>query len=868
VFSGTCGHPLRRTFACLGDPVNLAARLMSKAGPGQTLATDEVVAGTGDWFSWDELEPMPLKGKRDPVAAFSLAGARERTVRRHERYPLPMVGRERELAHIHERHRAALGGTRNVVGIMADAGLGKSRLVVEVVRKLRVAGHRVVFGESQAFGTNTSYLTWQEPWRTIFGLDDGLERTQIVRVEQALAAIDPRYVRRTPLLGSLLGLGIPDNEVTASFDPKLRKASLESLLADVMRDEAGRRPLVIVLEDCHWIDEASLDLFEVLVRDTAGLPVLFLTAYRPEIPTAVAERLRALPDFDQIVLQELTPEALERVIVAKIHQQYGADAEPARAVVDLIVERSQGNPFYMEELVNFFRRRDADIADIDSVGAVDLPESLESLVLSRIDALQAPPRRTLKVASVVGREFEAPTLPAVYPDLGTQTEVGEALDLLRHADLVTRSREDDDSWIFRHAVTREVAYRSMPFAQRATLHEAAGAYFESRDRAGLNLDLLAHHYWHGENLDKKVEYQRRAGDAAQAAYSNAAAITYFERLASLVDGEERRSALLKLGEVLELVGSWERAEAVEREALALAEASDDPTAVAWCEVALAEVARKQGRYDEAAERLGRAGECFATSHDRAGEGRVLHLQGTLAAQHGDLDAAKSRYERSLEARQELGDLAGMAAVLSNLGVVAEYSGELEDSRRFHERALEARTSIGDRWAIAVSNTNLGMIAVLQQRFTEARDLFDAAMRLNSEVGDTWMVAVSHNNLGNAYRGLGEVETARQHYAASAEAYLAYGDRWAAAFLLEDVAVLAAAQRHPVEALELLGAADRLREEIDVPRSDSLEEDLHQRVVEPGRTLAEDVSTAARKRGRGMDLEAALAAAIACCRGSG
>jgi tetratricopeptide (TPR) repeat protein len=288
-------------------------------------------------------------------------------------------------------------------------------------------------------------------------------------------------------------------------------------------------------------------------------------------------------------------------------------------------------------------------------------------------------------------------------------------------------------------------------------------------------------------------------------------------------------------------------------------------AIAWCEVALAEVTRKQGRYDEAADLLVAAVGRFEEGDHRPGMGRVHHLAGTLAAQRGDLDAARSAYEQSLALRRDLEDLPGAAAVLSNLGVVAEYSGDLEGSRDYHKQALEARTAIGDRWAIAVSNTNLGMIAVLQDRFAEARDLFDTAMRLNTEVGDSWMVAVSHNNLGNAYRGLGETQAARDHYVSSAEAYLAYGDRWASAFLLEDIAMLAAVENQPVKALEMLGAADRIREEIDSPRSEALDADLRRRIDERSAGLDADTITTAIARGREWDLERALTAAIACCR---
>jgi predicted ATPase len=726
-----------------------------------------------------------------------------------------------------------------------------------------------VFGESQAFGTNTSYLAWREPWHTLFGLA-GLPATeQVERVERALSAIDSRLAHRAPLLSTLLGIDIPDNAITGSFDPKLRKASLESLLAAVLRAEVERRPLVIVLEDCHWIDQASLDLLEVLVRESADLPLLVIAAYRAEIDDEVRDRLQRLSTYEELELQELTADDMARVIAAKLQQQFGVAVEAAPEVIDLVADRGHGNPFYIEELINFLKRREVDITDSAVLADLDIPESLQALVLRRVDALDAWPRRTLKVASVIGREFESPMLPGVYPDLGSQPEVAGHLDVLGEADLVARSRGDDESWLFRHAVTREVAYEGIPFNLRSGLHEAAGAYLENQGPQAVefNIDLLAHHYWHSDNLAKKTEYLRRAGGAAQAAYANAAAIEYYERLAGIVDEAEKAEVLLKLGEVLELVGEWERAEAVEGEALALARDYGETAVVGWCQTALAEVARKQGRYDEAAELLESAATVFGELGEEAGKGRVLHLAGTVSAQRGDLETAMARYQESLVIRERLNDQAGLASLLSNLGVVAEYSGDFAEARRCHLRALQARTEVGDRWAIAVSNTNLGMIAVLQYQFDEARNLFDEAMRLNEEVGDAWMVAVSHNNLGNAHRGLGDAAAARAHYAASAEAYRAYGDRWAAAFLLEDVAVLAAKDSQAVLAVELLGAADQMREEIDTPRADALDADLQHKVIDSDATLSAASRLAARERGRAWGFDPALGKAIAYCLGT-
>ena len=399
-----------------------------------------------------------------------------------------------------------------------------------------------------------------------------------------------------------------------------------------------------------------------------------------------------------------------------------------------------------------------------------------ALSLDQVDLLAAmisprvaeAPRRALKVASVVGRVFRVPTLSGVYPELGGVIEIADHLAMLTTADLVHPEIEAEQSYVFKHAITQEVAYESMPFAFRSALHERAGAFIERTEAGAIDrhLDLLAHHYSHSENVAKKREYLGRAGDAAQAVYANAVAIDYFERLAPLVDGKDRVELLLKLGKVVELVGDWKRAEEVDTQALTLAVSLDDVKWRASCDTALAEVARKQGRFDEALERLARAARGFETMGDESGVGLVKHLAGTVAAQRGDYPKAVENYEASLVIRERIGDKVSMGSLLSNLGIIAEYRGDYETSRSLHDRALQLRTDIGDRRGIGNSTTNLGMIAVLQKQFAEARDWFRKSMLLNREVGDAWMVALCDHNLANATRGLGEHDAARSHYAAS------------------------------------------------------------------------------------------------------
>jgi len=206
----------------------------------------------------------------------------------------------------------------------------------------------------------------------------------------------------------------------------------------------------------------------------------------------------------------------------------------------------------------------------------------------------------------------------------------------------------------------------------------------------------------------------------------------------------------------------------------------------------------------------------------------------------------------------------MGSLLSNLGVIAEYRADFDESRAYHERALVLRREIGDRQAIAVSMNNLGMIAVLQKRFQEARDWFAQSMLLSREVGDAWMVAIGHNNLGNATRGLGDYAAARKHYAESLRAYREYNDRWALAFLVEDIAVLAALSADAPAALELLGAADALREAIGSPRAISLEHEIALYIDLAASGISHDERQALLATGRARDLDAALDLALAQC----
>ena len=826
--SGTYGHAMRRTFVCLGDAVNLSARLMSAAPAGSIFVTREVRDSAGDTFIWQALPEMRVKGKSALITPFELKGSLARASRRKTRFQLPLVGRVEELSLLASRHAESLRAHGHVVGISAEAGMGKSRLLAEFVRNVRRGGRLVAFGECEAFGTKTAYFVWREVWRRLLGLDDDVsEEEQVEALVARLAAIDPALVARAPLLDDVLGLSMPDSDLTRSFDAKLRKSSLEDLLVTCLRARAREEPLVIALEDCHWIDELSLGLLEVLARRSVSLPVLFVVAYRPASETGGGLGLERLPAFSELVLDRMDPDDIAEIVRTKLGQLAGADADASPALIDLVTARSDGNPFYVEELLAFIASQDIDTSDPGTLERVQLPESLQSLVLSRIDAAPEEPRRTMKVASVVGRSFEAPLLPGAYEELGTLNTVHRHLQALRDRDLVALDREADDAWLFVHGMTQEVAYESLPFAMRSLLHGRVGGYIERSQAADLErwVPLLAHHYWRSDLEDKRREYLRKAAEQAQTSYANEAAMVYLDRLVPLIDGVERVDVMLMLAKVLQLTGNLARAESLLGDARASAIALADGSRIARCDHGLAETARRLGRFDDAAEHLRQALEQFTAVGDRAGTADVYHLGGTIANQQGDHVMARERYLRSLEIREELGDQAGVANLLTNLGIVATGSGELDEARSYLERAAAIYRGLGDRRGSSIAATNLAWASMIANEPDAGRRYSEQALALAIEIGDRFNIAIGHNNLGNALRQLGKTGPAGEEYAAAVAGYQELEDRWGFAFLLEDVALLAAASGQGEDAFRLIGAADTLRGEIRAPREESLEHEI-------------------------------------------
>jgi predicted ATPase/class 3 adenylate cyclase len=860
LLSGSYGHPERRVFTCLGDVCNLAARLMSAAEPGGTLATAEIRRAAGADFEWATGRELRVKGKAEPVAAAPLLARVEQQSARPT-HGTVYLGRDRELATIEELGRATADGHGRLVAVTGPPGTGKSRLLAEAGARLRELGVRTRHGAPRSYGAPVPYDVWRDIARDAWHLPSTGSIADIEqRLTDVLAAADPALLPRLPLLGPLAGVTIPDTELTATFDAKLRKTSLEALIVDVLEASASRGPVAFLVDAAEHLDELSWDLLEAIARAVHRLPVLVVIAHRDSSSTA--ERLAALPQMDGIALGPLD-DATSRQLVAELLRA-GSGASPAQVLVDRIAEVGAGNAFHLEELVNHVLSSGGDPTS-DAAAEFGLPASVQSLQLARIDALPETPRRTVKVSSVVGQRFDVATVAGSYPVLGPPQEVSEHVAQVVRAALVTEADEERNH-AFRSLVTRQVAYETLTFRARAELHDRVGTWLEHNTAGGEEaiVDVLAYHARNGTDPERARRYLLRAGIAAQERYANEAAADYYTAALPLVPDEERAELLGRLGKVQEVRGQWQEAEQTYQQAAALCEARGDAAGLARARTSLAEVARKQGRFADAEALLDLAQQTFAALDDRPGLAEVLHLRGTLASQQSHYAAARESYLASMTIRRELGDDAKVGALLSNLGVVAEQDGDSATARTLTLEALEVRQRVGDKWAIAVSRNNLGMIALLQEAWAGALEHVEESMRLANEVGDMWVVAVNQHNLGIAQRGLGDVAAAGTAYLAALQAYVDYDDRWSLVQLYEDVAYLALDVDEAAVALRLVGAADALRRELDAPRPPApaqlLEAALASATEASGSRLADE-----RAAGERLELPAVLDLVREVCR---
>jgi class 3 adenylate cyclase/tetratricopeptide (TPR) repeat protein len=561
IFCGSVGNDTRREYTIIGNAVNLSARLMGAAGNQFTLIDKHGIPILCDRATHDsakeviEFESLPLqqvKGRVEPVAVFHPLEVKKSVIRPKTE----LIGRQEEKTMIaNALQELTRGSVHQTIILQGEAGIGKSRLFEDLVRQAETLRVKMYSSGGDAIEKTSAYRAWRPIFNKILNIEEVLANAELTeqdhrliqaRVVEKLMEVDPDLVRYAPLMDVILPIPTPDNELTSAMSGEIRAGNTRELLTRLLNDEAVQAPLLIVMEDLHWFDSASWALLADVQQKVR--PVLLALNTRP-LSDPVPVQFKQITDTPGVRVVKLEAMLLDDV-ESLVCQRLGVKSIPPM-IGRLIREKSEGHPFFAEELA--YALREAGILIIEDQECriysrfmnfedLTLPDTLQAAITNRIDSLDPSQQLTLKVASVIGRIFAFRVLQAVHPIESDRPALHDYMDTLTRLSLtLVESEAPDLAYIFKHAVTQEVAYNLMLYSQRRQLHQAVAEWIEQSNQKNLELfyTLLAHHWTQAAEtpdtarnthaIRKAVEYLEKAGEQAMENYANAEAIHFFDQ---------------------------------------------------------------------------------------------------------------------------------------------------------------------------------------------------------------------------------------------------------------------------------------------------------------------------------------------------
>ncbi len=536
-FGGPVGNARRRDFAVLGQHVNVAARLMLAAGDDGVLCDVATHDDAPARLAFERLAAFVLKGMATPTDVYRVRTP-DAVVERRE----PIIGRADELASATEMLDALIDGRGSLVVLEGEPGIGKSRLADEIMARARERRIRTLAGAAEEIEEATPYHAWRPVVEHVVGLEGTRDRA--ARSERVVgylrdADVDPGLA---PLLSPILSLDLPDSEVTGRLAGAVRGDNTRDVLVRALARAAAGAPLVVLLEDVHWLDSASWSLLQRVHAELTG--IMLVVTRRPAGAQDVDPLASAPGEVLTLRLGGLSAEDA----VALACQRTGA-SRIANPVATLIQDRAEGNPLFIEQLTYALRDSGRIVVEgglvrattqAGGVGSAIIPDTVQRVIVSRLDQLPPGEAMTIKVASVIGNRFALSTLRGIYPIPVEEGELDRHLaSLTRLALIAPVPGLSDPTYAFRHVIAQEIAYDLMVSAQAQTLHAALAHWTEERFADDLRpfLAFLAHHWRRAGDAVRAIAYLERAGAEAIATFSNEEAIASLEEALRIADTE-------------------------------------------------------------------------------------------------------------------------------------------------------------------------------------------------------------------------------------------------------------------------------------------------------------------------------------------
>lgn len=535
VIVGSIGDDLRMDYTAVGDTTNLASRIESMAKPGTCLVSKLTYKLIRDFFECESLGKRAVKGKKEPQEIFELIKSSKvdtRIAASEAKGLTRFVGRKNSMAALMGAYEKARSGSGQVVGVIGDAGVGKSRLLLEF--KNQLLQHEIICLEGRClpFGSAMAYTPILDILRSYFEIKEGDQKDLIKKnMAEKILKVDRNLEYVLPPFHDLLSLGVED-EAYQKLEPMQKREKAFEAIRDLLIHESQNRPIIIVVEDLHWIDKTTEAFLGYLIEWLANSRALLVLLYRPEYTHPWGSKSY----YNRIGLDQLTPKSSAELI-----QTILREGEPVSELRELILQRAAGNPLYMEEFTRTLLEngsilcRNQKCELIKNASEIQVPPTIQGIIAARMDRLEDNLKRTMQVASVIGRDFAFRILETISE---MRKELKPYLLNLQGLEFIYEKRLFPElEYVFKHALTQEVAYNSLLQKRRKEIHEKIGAAIETLwpQRLEEFYEMLAYHYSKSENSLKAFQYLKLSGVKAMRKHSSLEAVRFYKEAIEVLD---------------------------------------------------------------------------------------------------------------------------------------------------------------------------------------------------------------------------------------------------------------------------------------------------------------------------------------------